>query len=48
MDAAMKAVYKKCKSTLNPFVFFDLTMYDSSFSELKSLNQLAVEAQSSG
>ena len=41
MDAAMKVGYKKCKSMLTPFVSFDLTMYDSSFSELKvSINLL--------
>ncbi|WP_316930776.1 IS4 family transposase [Sunxiuqinia dokdonensis] len=47
MDTAIKAGFKKRKSKLNPFVFFDLMMYESSFSKLKSLNQLAVEAQSS-
>jgi hypothetical protein len=47
MDAAMETGFKKRKSKLNPFVFFDLMMYDSSFTESKSLNQLAIEAQSS-
>ncbi len=37
----------KRKSKLNPFVFFDLMMYDSSARSSKSLNQLAIEAQSS-
>lgn len=47
MDAAMKTGFKKRKSKLNPFVFFDLMMYDSGSTASKSLNQLAIEAQSS-
>jgi len=43
----METGFKKRKSKLNPFVFFDLMMYDSSYTESKSLNQLAIEAQSS-
>jgi hypothetical protein len=47
MDAAIKTGFKKRKSKLNPFVFFDLMMYDSSSTASKSLNQLAIESQSS-
>ena len=44
MSAAKDTGFCKRKSKLNPFVFFDLLMYDSSSAKSKSLNQLAVES----
>lgn len=44
--AARETGFCKRKSKVNPFVFFDLLMYDVSSESIKSLNQLAIEAQS--
>ena len=44
MSAAKDTGFCKRESKLNPFVFFDLLMYDSSSAKSKSLNQLAVES----
>jgi hypothetical protein len=46
MSTAKEAGFYKRKSKLNPFVFFDLMMYDSSSAKPKSLNQLSIEALS--
>lgn len=43
---ARKTGFCKRKSKVNPFVFFDLLMYDVSSERMKSLNQLAIEAHS--
>lgn len=47
MATARKAGFCKRESKLNPFVFFDLLMYDSISAKNKSLNQLAIEALAS-
>jgi hypothetical protein len=46
MSTAKKTGFCRRESKLNPFVFFDLMMYDSSSTKPKSLNQLAIEALS--
>ena len=46
MTAARETGFCKRESKLNPFVFFDLLMYDSSSAKCKSLNQLAIESLS--
>jgi hypothetical protein len=46
MSTAKETGFCRRKSKLNPFVFFDLMMYDSSSAKPKSLNQLAIEALS--
>jgi hypothetical protein len=46
MSTAKKTGFCRRESKLNPFVFFDLMMYDSSSAKPKSLNQLAIEALS--
>lgn len=46
MLTAKETGFCRRKSKLNPFVFFDLMMYDSSSAKPKSLNQLAIEALS--
>lgn len=44
--AARKTGFCKRKSKVDPSVFFDLLMYDISSGKPRSLNQLAIEAQS--
>jgi hypothetical protein len=46
MSTAKETGFCRRESKLNPFVFFDLMMYDSSSAKPKSLNQLAIEALS--
>jgi len=46
MSTAKETGFCRRKSKLNPFMFFDLMMYDSSSAKPKSLNQLAIEALS--
>ena len=46
MSTAREAGFCRRESKLNPFVFLDLLMYDSSSAKSKSLNQLAIEALS--
>lgn len=46
MSTAKETGFCRRKSKLNPFVFFDLMMYDSSSAKPKSLNQLSIEALS--
>lgn len=46
LSTAKKTGFCRRESKLNPFVFFDLMMYDSSSAKPKSLNQLAIEALS--
>jgi len=42
MSTAKETEFYRRESKLNPFVFFDLIMYDSSSLKPKSLNQLAI------
>jgi Transposase DDE domain. len=46
ISTAKETGFCRRESKLNPFVFFDLMMYDSSSAKPKSLNQLAIEALS--
>lgn len=46
LSTAKESGFCKRESKLNPFVFFDLMMYDASSVKPKSLNQLSIEALS--